>query len=244
MLFRSALAARGVALRLRTPSVVRPEDRRALEPWLATGLPLLTGHLGLLAESGASGRDVVADYATNTFNPHTARELFRLGAHRITPSIELTAAELEGVVSPWGGAGFDVLVYGRTEGMTIEHCVLSAAFDREPTTCRDLCVKSHPNVELTDPTGYVFPVATDSDCRNRLLHSRPIDGSAYLGRLWAAGIRGFTLVFNLPDDRVADVVRVFHGQLDALAAGDRPDPAQVRAVVGDAYTRGHFERAV
>ena len=66
----------------------------------------------------------------------------------------------------------------------------------------------HPNVELTDPTGYVFPVATDSDCRNRLLHSRPIDGSAYLGRLWAAGIRGFTVVFNLPDDRVADVVRV------------------------------------
>jgi putative protease len=241
---RDALAERGVTLRLRTPSVVRPEDRRALEPWLATGLPLLTGHLGLLAESGAAGRDVIADYATNTFNPHTARELFRLGAHRITPSIELTAAELEGVVSPWGGAGFDVLVYGRTEGMTIEHCVLSAAFDREPTTCRDLCVKSHTNVELTDPTGYVFPVATDSDCRNRLLHSRPIDGSAYLGRLWAAGIRGFTLVFNLPDDRVADVVRVFRGQVDALAAGDRPDPAQVRAVVGDAYTRGHFERAV
>ena len=241
---RDALAERGVSLRLRTPSVVRPEDRRVLEPWLATGLPLLTGHLGLLAESGAAGRDVVADYATNTFNPHTARELFRLGAHRITPSIELTAAELEGVVSPWGGAGFDVLVYGRTEGMTIEHCVLSAAFDRQPTTCRDLCVKSHTNVELTDPAGYVFPVATDSDCRNRLLHSRPIDGSAYLGRLWAAGIRGFTLVFNLPDDRVGDVVRAFRAQLDSLAAGERPEPGQVRAVVGDAYTRGHFERAV
>ena len=60
--------------------------------------------------------------------------------------------------------------------MTIEHCVLSAAFDREPTTCRDLCVQKHTNVELTDPTGYTFPVATDSACRNRLLHSRPIDG--------------------------------------------------------------------
>ena len=88
------------------------------------------------------------------------------------------------------------------------------------------------------------PVATDSDCRNRLLHSRPIDGSAYLGRLWAAGIRGFTLVFNLPDDRVGDVVRAFRAQLDSLAAGERPEPGQVRAVVGDAYTRGHFERAV
>ena len=241
---RDELALQGVKLRLRTPTVVRPDDRRALEPWLATNLPLLTGHLGLLAEQGAAGRDVVADYATNTFNPHSARELFRLGARRITPSVELTATELGALVSPWVGAGFDVLVYGRTEGMTMEHCVLSAAFNRKPTTCRDLCVQKHTNVELTDPTGYVFPVATDSDCRNRLLHSRPIDGSAFLPRLWGAGIRGFKLVFNVPGDDVAPVVRVFRAQLDALAAGAPSDATAVRAVVGEAYTRGHFERAV
>jgi putative protease len=244
MALRDELAGQGVALRLRTPTVIRPDDRRGIEPWLATNLPLLTGHLGLLAEQAGAGRDVVADYATNAFNPHTARELFRLGARRITPSVELTAAELEELVRPWGGAGFDVLAYGRTEGMTIEHCVLSAAFDREPTTCRDLCVKKHTNVQLTDPTGYVFPVATDSDCRNRLLHSRPIDGSEFLPRLWAAGIRGFKLVFNVPGDDVAPVVRAFRSQLDALASGARPDAAEVRAVVGDVYTRGHFERAV
>ena len=128
--------------------------------------------------------------------------------------------------------------------MTTEHCVLSAAFNREPTTCRDLCVQKHANVELTDPTGYVFPVATDSDCRNRLLHSRPIDGSEFMPRLWAGGIRGFKLVFNVPGDDVAPVVKAFREQVDALAAGARPDPALVRAVVGEAYTRGHFERAV
>ena len=128
--------------------------------------------------------------------------------------------------------------------MTMEHCVLSAAFNREPATCRDLCVQKHPNVELTDPTGYVFPVATDSDCRNRLLHSRPIDGSEFVPRLWAAGIRGFKLVFNVPTDAVAAVVKVFRAELDALEGGTRPDVKAVRAVVGDAYTRGHFERAV
>jgi putative protease len=244
MALRDELAARGVALRLRTPTVVRPDDRRALAPWLATNLPLLTGHLGILAEQGSIGRDVVADYATNAFNPHTARELFRLGAGRITPSVELTAAELQELVEPWSGAGFDVLVYGRTEGMTMEHCVLSAAFNREPATCRDLCVQKHPNVELTDPAGYVFPVATDSDCRNRLLHSRPIDGSEFVPRLWAAGIRGFKLVFNVPGDDVAPVVRVFRAELDALAGGAAPDVKAVRAAVGDAYTRGHFARAV
>ncbi|MDQ8165380.1 MAG: DUF3656 domain-containing protein, partial [Gemmatimonadota bacterium] len=241
---REELAARGVPLRLRTPSVVRPDDRRSIEPWLATGLPLLTGHLGILADAGATGRDVVADYATNCFNPHTARELFRLGAKRITPSVELTAEEMKEMVAPWNGADFEVLIYGRPEGMTIEHCVLSAAFDREPTTCRDLCVKSHPNVELTDPTGYVFPVATDSDCRNRLLHSRPIDGSEFVGDLWAAGIRAFRLVFNVPGDRVGDITGAFRHLVDSLAAGAGADPSAVRNVVGREYTRGHFERAV
>jgi putative protease len=128
--------------------------------------------------------------------------------------------------------------------MTIEHCVLSAAFDREPTTCRDLCVQKHTNVELTDPAGYTFPVATDSDCRNRLLHSRPVDGSEFLPRLWKAGIRGYQVVFNVPGDDVAAIVRGYRAMLDALAGGERPDSGAVRAAVGAKYTRGHFARAV
>jgi putative protease len=244
MKLRDDLAAAGVTLRLRTPTIIRPDDRKGLVPWLATGLPLMTGHLGLLADESAAGRDVIADYATNCFNQHTARHLFALGAKRITPSVELTADEIDAVIEPWGGDAFDVLVYGRTEGMTIEHCVLSAAFDREPTTCRDLCVQKHPNVELTDPTGYVFPVATDSDCRNRLLHSRPIDGSEFVPRLWKSGIRGFRLLFNVPGDRVAEVTAAFRAQIDSCAAGGAGDPAVVRSVVGSEFTRGHFERAV
>jgi len=122
--------------------------------------------------------------------------------------------------------------------------VLSAAFDREPTTCRDLCVKKHTNVTITDPAGYTFPVATDSACRNRLLHSRPIDGAEYLPRLWAAGLRGYHLVFNVPGDPVADVVSRYREALDALAAGNRPDARRVRELLGHEFTRGHFARAV
>ncbi|HMA24034.1 MAG TPA: DUF3656 domain-containing protein, partial [Gemmatimonadaceae bacterium] len=198
--------AHGITLRLRTPTIVRPEDRRSVQKWLDLGLPVISGHLGLVAELARQGRDVVADYATNVFNSHSAAELFRLGASRIVASVELTADELAQLVEPWQGSGFDVLLYGRPEGMTIEHCVLSAAFDREPTTCRDLCVQKHTNVELTDPAGYTFPVATDSACRNRLLHSRPVDGSEYLPRLWRSGIRGFQLVFNVPGDDVGAIV--------------------------------------
>jgi putative protease len=239
------LATRGVTLRLRTPTIVRPEERRSLEKWFALDLPVLTGHLGLVAELARAGRNVVADYAVNCFNQHTAAELFRLGAHRIVLSVELTTSELAAVAAPWNGDGFDVLVYGRPEGMTIEHCVLSAAFDREPTTCRDLCVQKHPVVQLTDPAGYTFGVATDSACRNRLLHSRPIEGSEYLPRLWQSGIRGFRAVFNVPGDPVRDIMAGYRATLDELFRAEPPSSTSiVRELVGGKFTRGHFARAV
>ncbi|MFZ5623702.1 MAG: DUF3656 domain-containing U32 family peptidase [Gemmatimonadota bacterium] len=238
------LTAAGKVLRLRTPTIVRPGERKALDKWLALGTPIVTGHLGLLAELGREGRDVVADYALNCFNQHTARELFRLGARRIVLSIELTGDEMAQVAAPWAGRGFDVFVYGRPEGMTIEHCVLSAAFERIPTTCRDLCVQKHRNVQLTDPAGYVFPVATDAACRNRLLHSRPVDASEYLPALWRHGLRSYRLVFNVPGDPVAEVTAAYRGACDAVAAGHRPDATAIRMLTGGAFTRGHFARAV
>ena len=137
-----------------------------------------------------------------------------------------------------------MFLYGRPEGMTIEHCVLSAAFDREPTTCRDLCVQKHTNVVLTDPAGYTFPVATDSACRNRLLHSRPVDGSEYLPRLWSDGIRGYQLVFNVAGDPVTEIVRRYRAQLDALAGGTGDVRGAMRELLGSEFTRGHFARAV
>ncbi len=241
---RDRLAERGIALRLRTPTIVRPEERRTLDKWLDVGLPILSGHLGLVAELSREGRDVIADYATNVFNAHSAAQVFGVGASRIVASVELTTNELAEVVAPWGGAGFDVLLYGRPEGMTIEHCTLSAAFDREATTCRDLCVQKHPNVELTDPAGYTFPVATDSACRNRLLHSRPIEGSEFLPSLWTSGIRGFHLLFNVPQNDVGQIVARYRAALDALSAGSTPDVASVRDLFGSQFTRGHFARAV
>jgi U32 family peptidase len=238
------LAAQGVVLRLRTPTIVRPKERRTVQKWLDLGLPILSGHLGLVAELSRAGRDVIADYAVNCFNQHTATELFRLGARRITLSVELTTDELLAVAAPWEGDDFDVLLYGRPEGMTIEHCVLSAAFDRVPTTCRDLCVQKHTNVELTDPAGYSFPVATDAACRNRLLHSRPIEGGEFLPRLWRGGIRNYHLVFNVAGDPIAQIVSGYRAMLEQLAVGQRQIPNLARPAVHDAFTRGHFVRAV
>ncbi|MDO8500365.1 MAG: U32 family peptidase [Gemmatimonadaceae bacterium] len=238
------LAGKGVAFRLRLPSIVRPTERHTLTKWLALRLPMSTGHLGLVAELSGAGHDVVADYAVNCFNQHTAAELFAMGAEGIVLSIELTTDEMLAVSGPWSGKGFHSVIYGRPEGMTLEHCVLSAAFDREPTTCRDLCVRDHTNVELTDPAGYSFAVATDSACRNRLLHSRPLEASEFVPRLWRGGIRNYRMLFNVPGDEVLDIAKSYRMLLEGLGAGAATAGVSPRSLVGSAFTRGHFARAV
>jgi U32 family peptidase len=238
-----AMAQQDILVRLRLPTIVRPADRPLLDKWLAMGTPLATGHLGLVAEL-APQRDIVADYGVNCFNQFTAEELFRLGARRVALSIELTSAEIAQVTAPRRGLDFEVFAYGRPEGMTIEHCVLSAAFDREPYTCRDLCVRRHPHIELTDSAGYSFPVTTDYACRNRLLHSRPVSAAGYLSALWRAGIRRYRLVFNVPGDPVAERTRAFRTLIDALREGRPPEGDAIRDAQGPTFTRGHFARAV
>ncbi|MEO5588482.1 MAG: DUF3656 domain-containing protein [Gemmatimonadaceae bacterium] len=233
----------GATLRLRLPSIVRPEERKSLDNWLALDTPLISGHLGLVAELAGQGRDVIADYSVNCFNQHAASEIFGMGARSIVLSVELTAEEMISVSKPWAGGGFAVVAYGRPEGMTIEHCVLSAAFDREPKTCRDLCVRDHTNVELTDPAGYSFPVATDSACRNRLLHSRPIEASEFLPRLWRHGLRNYRLLFNVPHEPVAEITGAYRSTIDSLESG-LPPTLSPRAIVGKEFTRGHFARPV
>jgi putative protease len=242
--FADEVRGGGAAFRLRTPTIVRPEERRGLEKWLTLDVPILSGHWGLIVELAAQGRDVVADYAVNCFNQHTAQELYERGASGVVASVELTADEIGEVVRPWHGRGFRAVIYGRPEGMTIEHCVLSAAFDRVATTCRDLCVQKHRLVELTDPAGYTFPVATDSACRNRLLHSRPIEGSEFLGALWGHGLRDFHVLINVPGEPVGRIVSGYRDMLASLRAGERPPIGAVRSLVGKSFTRGHFARPV
>ena len=124
----------------------------------------------------------------------------------------------------------------------------SAPIARQPTTCRDLCVQKHPSVSLTDPAGYTFPLATDSDCRNRLLHSRPIEASEFLPRLWSSGIRSYRAVFNVAGDRVHELVRAYRALLLSLTAPATPsvttESLTPRELVGHSFTRGHFARAV
>ncbi|MEO8624446.1 MAG: hypothetical protein ABI625_25420, partial [bacterium] len=92
--------------------------------------------------------------------------------------------------------------------------------------------------------GYSFAVATDSACRNRLLHSRPVEGGEFLPHLWRGGLRNYHLVFNVVGDPVAQVVSGYRAMLQELAASGAQSGNPVRTALGTTFTRGHFARAV
>jgi hypothetical protein len=52
------------------------------------------------------------------------------------------------------------------------------------------------------------------------------------------------LVFNVPGDAVARIVAAYRALIDAQAGVSAPGGAGPREVVGPAFTRGHFVRAV
>ena len=243
------LAGAGVALRLRTPTIVRPEERRAIEKWLDLGAADAQRTPRSRAGVGRR-RDATSSPTTrsNVFNAHTAVEVFRLGARRIVASVELTTRSSRSSSRRGTGEGFDVFLYGRPEGMTIEHCVLSAAFDREPTTCRDLCVAEAPERRAhRSRPGYTFPVATDSACRNRLLHSRPVDGVGVPAA--SSGARAFAAISSCstcPGDDVARDRRALSRDARRAERGDASRTStQIRRAVGrDVHARAFRARGL
>jgi putative protease len=52
------------------------------------------------------------------------------------------------------------------------------------------------------------------------------------------------MVFNVPEEPIDELVSRYREALEAVARRAKPDVAGVRGVLGGAFTRGHFARAV
>ena len=81
--------ARDEHLWLRHPAVSAPSPHLA-----ALGLPVVAGHLGVLAAARAAGLPVIADVALNVFNLETLALLATRGAQAAVISLELSGREI------------------------------------------------------------------------------------------------------------------------------------------------------
>lgn len=143
------------------------------------------------------------------FNAWAVNLLEDWGAERVWLSPELTLGQIEQIGASTT-AELGITVYGSTEMMTTEHCLLMSqgACDRN---CTDCARRKSPHY-LKDRKDYEMPVFTDCCGRSHLYNAVPLDIVHTLPDLIAAGVRAFMVDATLLNtaettDAVARLVR-------------------------------------
>ncbi len=220
------------------PRIAHAAEFSALASWAATDGCVAAANLGLLREAVVRGARPEADQALNVANPWSACALDSLGALFAWASPELTLGQIATLVElsplPVG-----VVVYGRTELMVAEHCVLQAA-----GACSERCAgctRRRAFWTLRDEKGYGFPVTTDVSGRTHIYNAVTLDLSRALDQVVGAGVHAVRLDFSTEtfEERVR-VVAAYRDLLGDVAAG--------RALPGEPLvtpaTSGHLYRGV
>ena len=168
---------------------------------------------GSLPSWRSEGRDVVADYAVNVFNAHTAAELFRFGARRIVASVELTTDELSQLVAPWDGDGFDVFAVRPPRGDD-DRALRPLGGVRSRADDVPRSVRAEAPERRADRSRPATPFRSRRTRRAGigLLHSRPIDGAEFLPRCGAPEFAAIKWSSTSPGDDVRAIVRGYRAR--------------------------------
>ncbi|MHB1136669.1 MAG: DUF3656 domain-containing U32 family peptidase [Coriobacteriia bacterium] len=217
------------------PRVIWPGDLVWLESLRDDG-PVLTGELGTLRL--AAGGEVQADWPLNALNPHAVETLSELGASFVWLSPELSGRQMAEVASA-SVVPVGCVVWGRTEVMVTEQCVLMAAgaCGRRCATCS----RRDGWWRLRDQKGYEFPVTTDTSGRSHIMNSVTLDLSRALDEIVESGVAAVRLDFTDEGaEESARIVREIVTAVARVAAGGSP-PSE--ALISPA-TSGHFYRGL
>ncbi|GAB4283050.1 MAG: DUF3656 domain-containing protein [Coriobacteriia bacterium] len=220
------------------PRIAHEAEFPALVAWAATDGEIASANLGLLREAVIRGARLEADQPLNVANPWSARALDSLGTLFVWASPELTLGQIEALVGS-SPLPVGVVVYGRTELMVAEHCVLQAA-----GACSGRCAgcaRRRAFWTLRDEKGYGFPVTTDITGRTHVYNAVTLDLSRALDQVVGTGVHAVRLDFSTEsrEERVR-IVAAFRGLLRDVASG-RALPEQPLVTPA---TSGHLFRGV
>jgi len=185
--------------------------------------------------------ELFGDYALNVANPLTARLLRRAGFRRLTPSYDLNAEQLLGLLAAAPPAWFEITAHQYMPLFHMEHCVfcrfLSAGTDF--TNCGRPCERHA--IALEDRRGFRHPVRADAGCRNTVFHAAAQSASEYLPGFLRAGARRFRVEFL--EERAADVRQILWGY-QAILRGEEDGRGlwrRLRAIHKLGVTRGSLD---
>ena len=229
---------------LAVPAVLTGEALDGLNAWAnANGdridetLLSNVGQLGLAWPGRLTG-----DYMLNAGNDLTVARLYEWGLEAVTPSVELTAAQ----VARMGGRQ-QLIAWGRIPLMRLRHCPLRAAKGmpgphRDCRHCDGCAPEARLNGRaLVDRKGVAFPlnrIAQPGGCVVQVLNSVPLMPLRHLERLPKS--RDWRLLLRA-DEPVEAVVKVYRAALDG---GDFRALPEWRTLDDMPTTTGHYFRGV
>lgn len=227
---------------LALPMVLPEKSLRAIHAWARQHADRIEGtYLSNIAHFELQWPgEKHGDFSLNCANAFAAQQLLEWGCVDITPSVELTAAQIDAIPSrrEW-------IVHGRLPLMQLRHCPYRAThgLKGKHADCRrcDSCAMSeHINAKvLTDRKSVDFPLrrlATDEGCIVRVMNSVPLMLLKKIQKLPKAN--AWRLILDENDD-VASLLRLYR----AASKGEnfRNDPVWEQYETLNTTT-GHYFR--
>ena len=173
----------------------------------------------------------VTDYSLNVVNSTSCRQLYRLGAKRVTLSYELNKKQIGELIDAYyedndGYPALEMIVYGRAPLLFTKYCPL-----KKMGQCGICKTKSY---EIKDEYG-TFPIISHSDCTTTILNGKILNLLDEMPAI--SGVEAFRLNFTIESpEEVVKVVKTAQGKLDGKISQSLFNQ--------ETDTRGHFNKEI
>ncbi|MGN0713321.1 MAG: DUF3656 domain-containing protein [Anaerovoracaceae bacterium] len=173
----------------------------------------------------------VTDYSFNVVNAVSCRELYRLGARRVTLSYEINRKQIGDLIAAYekencAAPALEMIVYGRAPLLFTKYCPL-----KKMDQCGVCRTRSY---EIRDEYG-TFPILNHADCTTTILNGKILNLLDEMPSI--DGIEAFRLNFTTESpEEVAKVVKAARGKLEGT---------ETRSLFRqETDTRGHFNKEI
>ena len=173
----------------------------------------------------------VTDYSLNVVNSTSCRQLYRLGAKRVTLSYELNKKQIGELIDAYyedndGYPALEMIVYGRAPLLFTKYCPL-----KKMGQCGICKTKSY---EIKDEYG-TFPIISHGDCTTTILNGKILNLLDEMPSI--DGVEAFRLNFTIESpEEVVKVVKTAQGKLDGKISQSLFNQ--------ETDTRGHFNKEI
>ncbi len=210
--------AAGIAVRVASPRVLKPNEQRIVNFLLRLDCPILVRSGGLLqALRQEQHPPLIGDFSLNAANQLSAEIFLQLGLARFTPTHDLNGAQVAELAQRIGPETVEVVAYQHLPVFHTEHCLFCRFLSTGTsyTDCGHPC-ETH-RVALRDQQGRAHPVMADVGCRNTVFGAEAQEASRHLKSWLDAGIRHYRLEFV---HERAEEVRAIAAAFQAVLAGE------------------------